>query len=143
MQCVAFYSLILPSLVQPSPVQYLTGPPCLQCEHDAAVVPGGLGVPGLRDQPRCRVQLRRGGRALQGINGIRAFLPPSFSSTKLSFLKAFIPSIFPLCKLSFLTAYPTPLLQDVLANTENSVDRLVELGQETYLCPRYTYVQYL
>ena len=26
--------------------------------------------------------------------------------------------------------------QDVLANTENSVDRLVELGQETYLCPR-------
>lgn len=28
--------------------------------------------------------------------------------------------------------------QDVLANTENSVDRLVELGQETYLCPSTT-----
>lgn len=30
------------------------------------------------------------------------------------------------------------LYKDVLANTENSVDRLVELGQETYLCPSTT-----
>ena len=28
--------------------------------------------------------------------------------------------------------------QDVLANTDNSVDRLVELSQETYLCPSLT-----
>ena len=32
-----------------------------------------------------------------------------------------------------------PLIpKDVLANTENSVDRLVELPQETYLCPSTT-----
>jgi hypothetical protein len=30
------------------------------------------------------------------------------------------------------------LYKDVLANTENSVDRLVELSQETYLCPSTT-----
>jgi len=30
------------------------------------------------------------------------------------------------------------LYKDVLANTENSVDRLVELAQETYLCPSTT-----
>jgi len=30
------------------------------------------------------------------------------------------------------------LYKDVLANTENSVDRLVELNQETYLCPSTT-----
>merc|ERR1711892_1237065 len=30
------------------------------------------------------------------------------------------------------------LYKDVLANTENSVDRLVELPQETYLCPSVT-----
>ena len=30
------------------------------------------------------------------------------------------------------------LYKDVLANTENSVDRLLELGQETYLCPSVT-----
>lgn len=30
------------------------------------------------------------------------------------------------------------LYKDVLANTENSVDRLVELPQETYLCPSAT-----
>jgi Spaetzle len=30
------------------------------------------------------------------------------------------------------------LYKDVLANTENSVDRLVELAQETYLCPSAT-----
>ena len=35
------------------------------------------------------------------------------------------------------------IFQDVLANTENSVDRLVELGQETYLCPRYAKMHYM
>lgn len=30
------------------------------------------------------------------------------------------------------------LYKDVLANTENSVDRLIELPQETYLCPSVT-----
>ena len=30
------------------------------------------------------------------------------------------------------------LYKDVLANTDNSVDRLVELSQETYLCPSLT-----
>ena len=30
------------------------------------------------------------------------------------------------------------LYKDVLANTDNSVDRLVELSQETYLCPSVT-----
>ena len=30
------------------------------------------------------------------------------------------------------------LYKDVLANTDNSVDRLVELNQETYLCPSTT-----
>ena len=33
------------------------------------------------------------------------------------------------------------LYKDVLANTDNSVDRLVELEQETFLCPSTT--QYL